>query len=436
MSEFKTYQLHYGDSKVSFAIPAHIKTREVSLANRTSDVPMSDARIKKEISSFMKEYPLERYVHNKKVGLIIPDGTRDIPLKEVFVQLKPLLTSAEELKIVIATGSHDPFLEKTIQIREFLNVELSNRKQLSYEIIIHDAMHAPFVYYGDTRRGTPILINAHVRDLDTYFLLGDLKPHYFAGYSNPLKLILPGISAFKSIEANHKMALDLNNHACLHPLHENPERRSNALMDDIYEANRVFFEDKHVFAAGMISSHGTILDFKIGPLEPTITKLLSRVDQIMSKKISPADITILSCGGSPLDESLYTAQRALELTMSSFKNGGEILFLARCENGLGPKKAKKNFYDLMLKPLKRLEEELEENYVLYSHKALRFLKLLQKVKKVYMMTELEKDLLEPVGIEKITEDELQQVINHLIEKKGRNLSVNIIDDGSKLALYK
>lgn len=431
----RKYSLHFGDNRLEFQLPEDRVQEVISIETNTVK-GVSQKTFKQKISQFLQKYPSQYYLQNKKICVVIPDGTRDVPLKELLPHIKPLLVQANKLRILIATGTHDPFLEKTLQIREWLELEFGNHKEIDFDIKIHDAFYDSFVFFGTTSRGTPILLNKYLMGFDTYFLIGDLKPHYFAGYSNPLKLILPGVSAFKTVEHNHKMALDLQNHACLHPLHPDKNHQGNYLMADMLEANEVFWKNKHAFVIGIISSHGKIVEFEIGQWKSTIQKLLPRVDEFMSKPVHPADITILSCGGNPLDESLYTAQRALELTMASFKKNGKVIFLARCENGLGPKKAKENFYNLMLKPVHQLEKQLNEHYILYSHKSLRFLKLLQKLSDLYMVTELSDELLQPLGIKKISPQNLQQLIDKMLQSYNGDYTINVIDDGSKMALVR
>lgn len=429
----KEYSLHYGGKKLTFSVPEKHVQQIIQLGGQRATAPNS-GRIEEKMKVFLRNFPRQRYFDGRNVCCIVPDGTRDIPLQELIQVVKPLLLNTRQLLFIIATGSHDPFLQKTVSIREWLLVEF--HEVPSVDVKIHDAFHDGFLYLGYTRRETPIYINRAVLGYDTYLLLGDMKPHYFAGYSNPLKLLVPGIAAFPTIEANHAMALDLNNHACLHPLHPVPDRQGNALMADILEINDLFWKNKHVFTAAIVSSHGRILDFEIGPWKETIGKMLPVVDHFMSQEVKAADLTILSCGGEPLDESLYNAQRALELCMASFKEGGKVIFLARCENGLGPQKAKKNFYDLMLMPMEELEQKLMEKYILYSHKSLRFLKLLKKLDRLYMVTQLEEKWLKSLGIEKIQPSHFQHSLNLILKEMPDDFTINIIDDGAKLALFR
>ena len=52
---------------------------------------------------------------------------------------------------------------------------------------------------------------------------------------------------------------------------------------------------------------------------------MSFLDRSTTLDVEPVRFLVLSPGGIPHDESLYTAQRALELSSAAVKRGGEVL---------------------------------------------------------------------------------------------------------------
>ena len=60
---------------------------------------------------------------------------------------------------------------------------------------------------GVTRNGTPIVLNKAVFKVDRILVTGSVEPHYFAGFTGGRKAFLPGIAAYRTIDANHKLAL-------------------------------------------------------------------------------------------------------------------------------------------------------------------------------------------------------------------------------------
>jgi nickel-dependent lactate racemase len=47
------------------------------------------------------------------------------------------------------------------------------------------------------------------------------------------------------------------------------------------------------------------------------------------------DLVIVSCGGSPHDINLIQAHKALDMAAAACRDGGAIVFLAECRDGLG-----------------------------------------------------------------------------------------------------
>ena len=103
-------------------------------------------------------------------------------------------------------------------------------------VIVHDCRAARFTDHGPTRRGTPVLISDVLDGAEVLLAAGDIRHHYFSGYSNPSKDILPGIAAFETIERNHSLSLEPESTFGRHPWHPLPARRTNPLAEDMIEA--------------------------------------------------------------------------------------------------------------------------------------------------------------------------------------------------------
>jgi hypothetical protein len=59
---------------------------------------------------------------------------------------------------------------------------------------------------GTTTFGTPVLVNASYMASDLKLSLGMLAPHSYAGFSGGGKIVLPGLSSWETVLANHKPA--------------------------------------------------------------------------------------------------------------------------------------------------------------------------------------------------------------------------------------
>ncbi|MHA1859308.1 MAG: lactate racemase domain-containing protein, partial [Candidatus Thorarchaeota archaeon] len=265
-----------------------------------------------------------------------------------------------------------------------------------------------------------------------YVALADMKAHYFAGYSNALKDFLPGICAFKTIEANHAMALDPRSTFGVHPFHPNPERRDNPLADDMREATEIITKGAQVFTLSVVTADKKLVWADAGTLEPVIARGIEVLDEIAAFTVETVPRIVVSPGGYPQDKSLYHAQRALELTKSAVSDGGEILFVAQCRDGVAPEKAVENFYKKLTAPIDEVIAAIKGKYHLYEHKAYKFAELLKRVSAVKMYTELDRETVEAVHLQKV--DDPQGVIDEWIQEDPQ-VKIMVLDKGNKMAIY-
>ncbi|MHA1309370.1 MAG: nickel-dependent lactate racemase [Candidatus Helarchaeota archaeon] len=427
-------QVGYGKDKIDLNIP-----KRNFLGFFT---PISQNKINTDIEGALinaLENPigkkLDDVVNNKKVCILIEDGTRASSQKIVVKVIMPYLKPAKKLCFIITTGSHNPNTEENKEIAEALKSSIHNNGIENYEIIIHDCFNHEFINLGKTSFGTDVIINKKAHGCNVYFTISDLKTHYFAGYSNPIKNFLPGICAYDTVEQNHSLALKDKSTFLRHPLHPDPSRRSQPVAEDMLEATRLITKNAETYTLNMITLKNAILWAEAGDFDIVTSNGLKKVDEIAAFTINKkADYLIVSAGGYPFDGSLYDSQRALELTKNAVKDGGEILFLANCGvgNGIAPnEKAKEFFYNALSEPLDIVLKTIENEYVLYSHKAFKFAKLLKKVK-IWIKSSLNSEIVEKIHL--ISINDPQKVIDNWV-KNDPNAQIYVCDKGSKLAIF-
>ena len=190
--------------------------------------------------------------------------------------------------------------------------------------------------------------------------------------------------------------------------------------------------DRPAYLLATIQKSNKILWAEYGELLAVTRRGIAQVDKMMSKTVQPSDLLIVSPGGYPNDESLYTAQRALELSKNALKPGGKILFLAECRNGIGPPSARENFYDLLARPLPEVFRILHEKYILYSHKAYKFARLIEQCSFLGMTSSLEKSVIENIHLQWV--DDPVQWLNAEL-RENPQLTINLVNDGNKIALH-
>ncbi|MHA1247108.1 MAG: nickel-dependent lactate racemase [Candidatus Thorarchaeota archaeon] len=419
----------YGDDNIELDIPDE-NLAGVVTPRQTKTLPDTQAELERVLHNPHGPH-LEDLVKSKSVCVLVEDHTRDEPHWELISAVAPLLRDANMVQFIVTTGSHVVDHPLNHEIVAMIK-RAAEENRLRYRVKIHDCYEPDMVDLGTTSRGTPVIVERDAVGHDVYVALADMKAHYFAGYSNALKDFLPGICAFKTIEANHAMALDPRSTFGVHPFHPNPERRDNPLADDMREATEIITKGAQVFTLSVVTADKKLVWADAGALEPVIARGIEVLDEIAAFTVETVPRIVVSPGGYPQDKSLYHAQRALELTKNAVSDGGEILFLAQCRDGVAPEKAVENFYKKLTAPIDDVIASIKGKYHLYEHKAYKFAELLKRVSAVKMYTELDRETVEAVHLQKV--DDPQEVIDAWIQKDPQ-VKIMVLDKGNKMAIY-
>ncbi|HET6202638.1 MAG TPA: lactate racemase domain-containing protein [Planctomycetota bacterium] len=426
-------ELKYGSGRVALDVPERNLGRFVSLADRPEPATSSEGLLLEAEASLRRDPSFEKAVRGKTVALLLDDATREEPRDVTVPFAARVLSGAKRVLAFVCTGTHDPTTKDQGALARTLETLLrSSPLDGRFEVIVHDARSGDLLEKGRTSRGVRVLMNRRAAEAEAFLVVSDMKNHYFAGYSSPVKNFLPGIAGLETARGNHAMALDPKATFGRHPLHPDPRRRDNPLADDLWEGARLLLGGRPAFALCLFT-HGPRIRFATaGPVERACAEGIRAVDREAGVTVEPAEILVVSPGGYPHDESLYTAQRALELTKRAVRDGGEILFLAECRNGIGPSEALENFYEALAAPLPQVLESLRGGYRMYAHKAYKFAELLQRVAAVHTHSALAAALLERIHLAPCAD--AQRTLDACLARRPR-AKVLLFDDASKFAVH-
>jgi len=420
----------YGDGTIKLRIP------EGNLAGFIEPRP---AKTTSDVLSGIEQVlnnphgpPLSDISKSRSVCVLVEDHTRDAPHWAMISAVVPHLKNANHVQFIVTTGSHEVNHPENLQIVEMIRGAAEDVKLANYDVTIHDCESPDMVDLGKTSRGTPVLVNARAVQHDVYVSLSDMKAHYFAGYSNVVKNFLPGVCGFKTIEANHALALNPRSTFGVHPLHPDENRRDNPLADDMREAMKIITKNARVFLVAVVSSNRKLVWADAGLPEPVTARGMELLDETSSFVVTPRTRIIVSPGGYPQDKSLYHAQRAIELTKNAVLDGGQILVLAECRDGVAPESAIENFYNKLTAPLDDVIKSISDQYHLYEHKAYKFAELLKRVSRVRLYSKLDKDTVQKAHLDRV--EDPQAVIDEWINEDP-NIQILVMDKGNKIAVY-
>jgi len=423
-------EVTYGETKVPIDIPEKNYAGRI-IPKEVRTIP----NVQEELNRVLNNPhgpSLENLSKSKSVCVLVEDHTRDEPHWELLNAVIPRLKHANSITFMITTGSHEVDHPENLEIVDMIERIATDNKIQNFLVKINDCQDSDIINLGKTSRGTPVIISSLAANHDLYVPIADMKAHYFAGYSNALKDFLPGICAFASIEGNHSMALDPNSTFGRHPYHPDETKRNNPLADDMREAMEMVTKNAKVFTLAVISNGPKLVWADAGNIETVTTAGIELLDETASFTVTPERFIIVSPGGYPQDKSLYHAQRAMELTKNAVRDGGEVLFIAECRDGVAPDSAIENFYNKLTAPLDDVIVSISSKYHLYEHKAYKFAELMKRISMIKMYTSLDKMTVESVHMEKV--DNIQKVVDGWISKDPK-ARILVLDKGNKLAVY-
>ena len=379
---------------------------DVLRANEVTPPESELAEIKRALSEPIGTLPLGQLVQpGKKIVIVTSDITRPMPTFKVMPVLLDELyaagVKAKDITLVFALGSHRKHTEEEMR-------KLAGERAWA-EITCIDSDPADCIHMGTTKAGTPVDVFRVVAEADYRICLGNIEYHYFAGYSGGAKAIMPGVSTREAIQANHSMMV--RPEACAGNLTTNPLRR------DIEEAGELVGID--FILNVVLSEHKEILKAVAGHRILAHREGCKYLDKLYLKELkTPADIVLVSQGGAPKDLNLYQTQKALDNARHAVKQGGVIVLVGSCREGLG----EKVFEQWMTNATSPAEmiERIGRDFQLGGHKAAAIAMTLQKAD-VYLVSDLEPDFVRSIFLTPM--ESAQVALDRALEKLGSNATV-------------
>lgn len=321
----------YGSTHLTLEIPDEVVAGVLVPAYPRN--PAGPAAIEDALRNPVASPRLKDLVKGKRnVVLLSPDHTRAMPSK---FTVPPLLQEIREgnpgagVTLLVATGLH------RAPTRQELEDRYGQPVLDSVKVAVHDpddpASHADL---GILPSGAPLRVDRRALEADLLISEGLIEPHFFAGYSGGRKNVLPGIADRSTVYYNHSAGL------IGHHLTNAGSLDGNLLTRDMDEAARrvrlafilnVSTDDRKnvisAFAGDPAKAHRAGCDF------------LRRISTV---KAGISDITVVTNGGYPLDQNLYQAVKGMYTASRTTREGGVIICLAECRDGVGGE----NFLDL------------------------------------------------------------------------------------------
>lgn len=332
---------------------------------------------------------------SRKIAVIIPDDTRlwargDLYVPRIISALERCGADPERICIIIALGTHAPIPEDRF-------AALCGEGTSDKVAVLNSAGLDPdrLVAIGTTPAGTPMTVTKEAWEADHIIIFGGVLHHMLAGFGGGRKYILPGIAGEEAIQQNHSLAMDSSGSAlttvCQAELDNNPVSR------DMAEGARIFLKDKTCcYVAVAANGQGEIFHAAAGPLEATFARGCTALDQACCSDVTDlGDFALFSAGGHRTDGQLYQSTKALFNAVSAVKEGGSLLFVAGCGEGVGNGEFQEALIRYNADP-QALGRKLARDFRMPAYVAFRAMDLLARYR-VFLVSDLGEDLTRRLG---------------------------------------
>ena len=433
-AEMHELKLKYGAGSVRLRLPERALLGAWSLASVPVKRPKSRDELLRNALGQLSNAGFEAALQGRRLGLLLADGTRAWDPDLLLSALAPMLGGAASIEAILCTGTHDPDQAQHRRMGERVMAQLSSLRPAT-RLHIHGAERHQHRNLGRTTRGTQVEIWDMADSCDLFLVLSDMKHHYFAGYSNPLKYFLPGIASLESARGNHSLAMEPDARLGRHPWHPDASRRGNPLAEDMLEAFELCVGEREHFALTSITGGASASELRwagAGRTQDASARGIEAVDELASLSIPPARFLVVSAGGAPHDESLYTVQRALEMSRQGVREGGEVLLLAACANGIGSPLAVRNFFEPLCAPLDQISAPSRADYALYSHKPVKFARLIQRLSRLHLHSQLSRETVQRMHLHACADP--QALVDEWVARLFPGEGIGFLEDASKLAI--
>lgn len=385
------YAFRYGDTSIPLDLT---KASEITVLEGSPPPDLEDLRaaLRAGLETDMVESaPLRELVTPQdKITIIISDLTRFWMRQDLICGylvdylLDDLGLPAGQVVVLVALGTHRPLTPQELQ-------QVAGSAYGRVTVQNHNSAGL-CVYVGTTSLGTRVEVNPLVVGRKVITISGTVQ-HLMSGYGGGRKSILPGVSAKSTIVQNHLRCLD-----------ENHPRSSNQIGVCKLEGNPVHLDMTEaaafvapVFAINVIAGKKSPCRLVCGHWYKSWFSSCQIVNHYYGVPIAQkADVVVASCGGYPKDVNLYQAVKSLLNAGQALKEGGELVLLARCEEGGGAP----DFFD-WIEPLRqgRLDAALRADFTIAGYIFYASIETIQHCGRALLLTDIPCQEVDGMGLE-------------------------------------
>jgi nickel-dependent lactate racemase len=164
-------------------------------------------------------------VDGRRVLVLIPDGTRTMPMPLAFDMLERALgPRVKALDFLVALGTHPPLSDE--RLARLVGREVADGRAGERRVSNHlwgdpetfvtlgtiPAREIEDLTGGRLRQDVPVALNRLILDYDHILICGPVFPHEVVGFSGGTKYLFPGIAGAEIINFTHWLGALITNH--------------------------------------------------------------------------------------------------------------------------------------------------------------------------------------------------------------------------------
>ena len=313
--------LPYGDATMPLTVPDERLLGVLAAAD--TEAADEERLLRKAVEGADGFRGLESFATpGKSLLVLVNDGSRPTPTARMLDSLWAEIKAARPT-FLVATGTHRPPTDE-----ELGHIFGSRWPEVREQVFIHDSLDpGQLVCAGTTSSGNEVLLNRRVTDAERILVLGSVEPHYFAGFTGGRKIFLPGVAAYETIERNHRLAME--------PGAEALRREGNPVDAEMQDALELL-ADREMFAVlAVLDRERRIHSAHAGDIESAFARATADVRRLYSATIHRRADIVVAAATHPLDLDLYQAQKAVENGSLALREGGTLILVSACRDGVG-----------------------------------------------------------------------------------------------------
>ncbi|MBO6083939.1 MAG: general glycosylation pathway protein, partial [Candidatus Methanomethylophilaceae archaeon] len=227
---------------------------------------------------------------------------------------------------------------------------------------------------------------------------------------------LPGVASFRTIETNHKLAMNREAQSLVlegNPVHED-------MMDALEQV-----KGKKIFTIQMVlDRHQNIYKVASGDINKAFAQAVEWANKVFVVSIPEKADVVISVAPYPMDVDLYQSQKALDNGKWALKEGGKIIMVSKCREGVGHATFLTQLSSS--KDPKQVLENLKAEYKLGYHKAAKMAEIAVWAD-IWAVTDLDPELISSANITPFpsVEDAVKKALS-----ENPDARILILSDGS------